>query len=91
MSHLNNRGGNFKPGVKRDRPAKGHDAQLKEAQEKGYPAHVVLVNGSEDGIHGLIVNRDRYTITVLDRESGDRTIYYKHAIESIKLSYPSAV
>lgn len=56
--------------------AKGHDAQLQEAQFNNYEVEVALMSGGEP-IIGRITKRDKYTITVAG------LIIYKHAIETI--------
>jgi sRNA-binding regulator protein Hfq len=77
--------GNRKPAFSnKPRVAKGHDAQLKDAQDNGKPVRVVTMAG--DTVNGNISNRDRYTITV--RNGNVFTIYYKHAIESIQIIEP---
>ena len=81
------RSGNRNSTFTKPRAAKGHDAQLKDAQENGKPVTVTTLAGEE--IKGNISNRDRYTITI---RSGDNYgIYYKHAIESIYITQPTLV
>lgn len=61
--------------------AKGHDVQLQDAQYGAKECTVRLI-GIDQPVIGVICRRDRYTIT-LRSSSGDDTIYFKHAIESI--------
>ena len=65
--------------------AKGHDAQLMDAQNARKTVTVNFLS-STDPVMGNIVRRDRYTITLCDHHNGDDTIYFKHGIESIKIS-----
>jgi sRNA-binding regulator protein Hfq len=58
--------------------AKGHDAILKNAQDAGSDIAIEFMSGNQ--ILGKLVNRDKYTITVLV-PSGDKMTVYKHAIE----------
>ena len=66
--------------------AKGHDAQLQEAQQSGSPV-TILLNNIDGELFGSIIRRDRYTITVRHTQVGDTTttdsIIYKHAIAMI--------
>ena len=70
-----------------DRPkfiAKGHDAQLQDAQLNKHLTVVTLTSGAI--ITGTVSKRDKYTITVRhaagDSEGYDE-IFYKHAIEGV--------
>lgn len=64
--------------------AKGHDAQLQDAQMGRLPTTLTLVSGAV--FTGIITKRDKYTIT-LRHESGSAAgmdeIFYKHAIEGV--------
>jgi len=64
--------------------AKGHDAQLQDAQMGRHDTEVI----SQSGIiyNGTIVRRDKYTITLLC--PAGELILYKHAIESIQITKP---
>lgn len=62
--------------------AKGHDAQLQEAQFGNYEVVVTLMSGG-DTIVGQIAKRDKFTITVRELEAKHDCIIYKHAIETI--------
>lgn len=66
--------------------AKGHDAQLQDAQFGKIPVRVTLISGSV--IRGTVSKRDKFTITI-NHESGDFAgcdeIVYKHAIEGVML------
>lgn len=75
---------NFRNSEHKPRVAKGHDAQLKDAQDNGKPVQVVTMAG--ETIKGNISNRDRYTITI--RNGNQYSIYYKHSIESITIIQP---
>lgn len=64
--------------------AKGHDSQLQEAQNNKFPVTLTLM--SQLIVSGIILKRDKYTITVrytAGLNSGMDEIYYKHAIESV--------
>lgn len=71
--------------------AKGHDAQLQDAQFSKLKTRITLTSG--EVAHGLIVKRDKFTIT-LRHESGNDSgcdeIFYKHAIEAVLISRPVA-
>lgn len=87
--HANNTAGHpkgpaFPSGPMRKAPhvAKGHDAILKNLQDRGAVINIQTI--SNELYVGTLVNRDRYTITIrrtIERQSTDYTIY-KHAIES---------
>jgi sRNA-binding regulator protein Hfq len=66
--------------------AKGHDAQLQEAQMNNFQVVVNLMY-SETSIRGVIARRDKWTITVTPKE-GASYIIYKHAIESVQIIRP---
>ena len=64
--------------------AVGHDKQLEEAQFGKLPVHVRMISG--EFVRGIIVRRDRYTITVrhvTGSNDGLDEIIYKHAIEGV--------
>ena len=67
--------------------AKGHDAQLQDAQMNGLPVRITCLSGIM--VKGLIIRRDKYTVTLQHEatcdsaEQGDQEIFYKHAIESV--------
>lgn len=60
--------------------AKGHDRQLKAAQDNGFDVEVDTM--TELHLKGRIVQRDRYTITLAE-PNGDERIIFKHGIESM--------
>lgn len=62
--------------------AKGHDAILKSAQDAG--EHIEIIAMSGDVISGKILNRDKFTVTILE-DSGKRRTVYKHGIESFSI------
>lgn len=63
--------------------AKGHDRQLGDAQDRRDEVIVLTVGGESHT--GVIVKRDKFTIS-LDCGQGDKIkLLYKHAIESIDL------
>lgn len=66
--------------------AKGHDAQLQDAQFGKIPVRITLISGST--VKGLVTKRDKFTITV-NHATGDfagcEEILYKHAIEGVML------
>jgi sRNA-binding regulator protein Hfq len=62
--------------------AKGHDAILKGAQDAG--EHIEIIAMSGDVISGKILNRDKFTVTILE-DSGKRRTIYKHGIESFSI------
>ena len=66
--------------------AKGHDAQLQDAQFNNIQVQVALMN-ADHPIVGAVVKRDKFTITVQHILAGVRreTIIFKHAIESLTL------
>lgn len=72
------RGRDGKPPVKF---AKGHDAVLKAAQDSGAICLVQPMNG--DAYSGKVLNRDRYTVTLL--VEGRKRVVYKHAVEYFEL------
>jgi sRNA-binding regulator protein Hfq len=68
--------------------AKGHDAQLMDAQNNVTPTTISLISGGS--YEGIIVKRDKYTITLrhaegLGLEAGQDEIFYKHAIEGVRI------
>lgn len=89
--HATPKGPAFSSGPIRKAPhvAKGHDAILKNLQDRGALIHITTVGG--EAYHGKMINRDRYTITIrithADKTFDDMTVY-KHAIESF--SSPTA-
>lgn len=71
--------------------AKGHDAQLQDAQFSGREVRVATMGG--DLIFGKIVRRDKFTITLevtQGTETGALEIIYKHGIESVQVKKPTA-
>lgn len=67
--------------------AKGHDAQLMDAQMNHLPVSLTTVSGTT--IAGTISKRDKYTITIRS-EAGQDEIFYKHAIESVLIGSKEA-
>lgn len=74
--------------------AKGHDAQLMEAQQNRLPTQLTLMSGVSFG--GIITRRDKFTVTLRHDEvdgsaqrSGMDEIFYKHAIESVLIDRSS--
>lgn len=63
--------------------AKGHDAILKNAQDAGDMIKITAISG--EIVIGKLVNRDKFTITVIEDATGDKATFYKHAIESFKI------
>ena len=64
--------------------AKGHDSQLQDAQSNKHSVAMTLMSGMT--VRGIIVRRDKYTITLRYSSGtceGMDEIYYKHAIESV--------
>ena len=76
-----------RPPFNPDRPkfvAKGHDAQLQDAQINKLPTVITLTSGAV--ITGTIAKRDKYTITLCHtsgESAGYNEIFYKHAIEGV--------
>lgn len=69
--------------------AKGHDAQLQGAQINHTPTVITLISGEK--ARGIIVKRDKYTITLRYSEgtrAGMEEIFYKSAIESVLIENP---
>jgi sRNA-binding regulator protein Hfq len=64
------------PGFK----AKGHDAVIKAGQDRGSNVNFVFTDGSL--ATGVIVARDRYTISAKLDGNDRATVIYKHAIQS---------
>lgn len=71
--------------------AKGHDAQLQDAQLSGREITVITISGVE--MVGKIIRRDKFTVT-LEITRGDdlgaHDIIYKHAIEVVRIKNPTA-
>lgn len=67
--------------------AKGHDAQLQEAQYNSLPVYLLLLDAPADGWEeGKIVRRDKYTVTfrcATGQFAGLDQIVYKHAIAKV--------
>jgi sRNA-binding regulator protein Hfq len=64
--------------------AKGHDKALLNAETKKLKTLITTVGGEIDS--GIIVRRDRYTVTLAtDNAPGKEIIYFKHALESISI------
>lgn len=64
--------------------AKGHDAQLQDAQYGKFEVRLALLSG--DKCYGTVVKRDKFTITLRHNGGefdGQEEIFYKHAIESV--------
>lgn len=61
--------------------AKGHDAVLKSVQDRQTPVKFTI-QGQEKV--GIIVARDRYTISIIFEGEDSATIVYKHAISMAK-------
>lgn len=59
---------------KKEFVAKGHDAVLKAVQERGT---TVKLQTAKEEITGVIVARDRYTISIRVHGETDARIYYK--------------
>lgn len=69
--------------------AKGHDAQLMDAQFGNLETVITTMSGSE--FVGTIVKRDKFTITLRHCSetvalAGQDEIFYKHAIESVRIA-----
>lgn len=62
--------------------AKGHDAILKELQDARARISIVTMSDATP-VTGVLVGRDKYTITI-GTEDGRRITIYKHAIESFE-------
>ena len=73
-----------KPAFKKKYVPKGHDATIKDLQAKRTPIFIETINN--DVIHGIIVNSDRYTISVRSDSDGSGKEFiehfYKHGILS---------
>lgn len=67
------------PPVKKPMVAKGHDAILKGFQDRSARITIIAISG--ETYAGTVVARDRWTITIRDKDNTSVTIY-KHAIES---------
>lgn len=72
--------GQFKPNAGKHIP-KGHDAILKRLQDEKCLVEVLMLD-RDDPIVGVIVGRDKFTITVA--YDGYEECIYKHAIASFK-------
>jgi sRNA-binding regulator protein Hfq len=60
----------------------GHDSVLRAIQNQGRATHVILLSGDE--LHGPIVGRDKFTITLrIDTNPPQRRLIFKHAIEQL--------
>lgn len=60
------------------RPAKGHDAILKKAQESGKNVTFYLIGSGTNCMTGTVVERDRYTVSV---KVGDTVrVLFKHGV-----------
>jgi len=71
--------------------AKGHDAQLQDAQINKHPTTISLMSG--DKVNGIVVKRDKFTITLRytgGTDAGLDEIFYKHAIESVLIKRESS-
>jgi sRNA-binding regulator protein Hfq len=97
VRHLRPQDGDFAPGAARAatrRPfvAKGHDAQLQDAQFSNREIRIMTISGVETV--GKIIRRDKFTITMevtMGEDTGAHEIFYKHAIESVQIKKPTAV
>lgn len=65
--------------------AKGHDAQLQEAQYGKFTVTVTPISDPDLFYTGHITRRDKYTVTILNPLTGIESIIYKHAIEAIQI------
>lgn len=65
--------------------AKGHDSQLQEAQFAKLTVVVQPISDPDTFYQGQIIRRDKYTVTILNPLTGNESIIYKHAIESIQI------
>lgn len=87
-------GGGTRPPVDGERKrfvAKGHDAQLQDAQNTHREIRIVTTGG--ETVYGKIIRRDKFTITLeitQGSEAGANEIFYKHAIESVRIKAPAA-
>jgi sRNA-binding regulator protein Hfq len=93
VRHLRPQDGDFNPGAARAgrRPfvAKGHDAQLQDAQNSGREIRITTIAG--EIAFGKIARRDKFTITLeitQGEDTGAHDIFYKHAIESVRVKNP---
>lgn len=80
------RGQSSRPQEHRKFVAKGHDAQLMDAQMNGLQTTIALMSGN--AVTGTIVKRDKFTITLrysAGTHAGTEEIFYKHAIESVMI------
>ena len=71
--------------------AKGHDAQLQDAQFGKIATTITLIGGTV--CRGLITRRDKFTITLRHTEGtnvGMEEIFYKHAIEGVLIERADA-
>lgn len=59
--------------------AKGHDSRLQDFQFNKTPIQVILMSGNV--VSGVIIARDRYTITLLDSQTSEEVTFFKHAME----------
>ena len=70
--------------------AKGHDAQLQEAQ---YDKIVTVLTAMSGAVFtGTITKRDKYTVTLRHADgdaAGQEEIFYKHALEGIRITRPA--
>jgi RNA chaperone Hfq len=77
---------NVEPMPRKKFIAKGHDAQLQEAQIDRIPVELTTLSGVV--VSGTVSRRDKYTISLRHGEGenvGRDEIFYKHAIESVLL------
>lgn len=83
--------GSHTPAVGRKFVAKGHDSQLMDAQNDKHPVRLQLMSGAV--FYGTVSKRDKFTITLRHaggENAGRDEIFYKHAIESVLISYHGA-
>lgn len=69
--------------------AKGHDAQLQEAQYGTLLVTLTTMSGAV--ITGTVTKRDKFTITLRHSQgenAGQDEIFYKHAIEGVLIARP---
>jgi sRNA-binding regulator protein Hfq len=74
-------------GVERERirisKKEGHDALIETLSKKNTKAVIVFLDGGVET--GKLLQSDRFTITLSVIEDEPPTIFYKHAIKSIKM------
>jgi len=73
-------------GQKKKFEAKGHDKQLENAQFGRKLVTIVTLDGAT--YSGTIIKRDRYTVTIQMEGEFECRMFFKSAIEQIKLPTP---